>query len=138
MCPGVRRDDAGRKPPTPVVPAKAGTQYAGKVVIEPRSRGVLGRPVEPGDDSGMRGVLFICSPSLPWRDDLDLVAALDRRLRPLALRQHVVVQRDRKMRAFIFELAQQRIDARCVDLPGLAVDDHTHRITSLSITPRLI
>src|SRR3982074_1848928 len=51
------------------------------------------------------------SPSLPWRDDLDLVAVLQRRLRPLAARQHVVIQCDRKMRALIFEFAEQRVDA---------------------------
>src|SRR6266702_8137508 len=56
------------------------------------------------------------SPSLPRRDDLDLVAVLDRRLGPAAFRQHVVVQRDREMRAFVFELAEQRIDPRRVDL----------------------
>src|SRR5713101_6987023 len=47
------------------------------------------------------------SPSLPWRDDLDLVAVLDRRLCPAAARQHVVIQRDRKMAALIFKLGQQ-------------------------------
>jgi hypothetical protein len=36
-----------------VVPAKAGIQYAGKPVIEPRGHGVLGRPVKPGDDGGV-------------------------------------------------------------------------------------
>jgi hypothetical protein len=36
-----------------VIPAKAGIQYSRAVRIEPRSRGVLDRPVEPGDDSGM-------------------------------------------------------------------------------------
>src|SRR5258707_15335206 len=50
-----------------------------------------------------------CSPSLPRRNNLDLVAVLDRRFGPAALRQHVVIQRDREMRAFIFELAEQRI-----------------------------
>src|ERR1700686_2847923 len=76
------------------------------------------------------------SPSLPRRDDLDLVAVLERRLCPLGSRQHVVIQRDRKMRAFIFKLGQQRVDAPGGDLPRLAVDDHAHCITSLSITPR--
>src|SRR5882672_5068582 len=38
------------------------------------------------------------SSSLPRRNNLDLVAVLDRRLGPAALRQHVVVQRDREMR----------------------------------------
>src|ERR1700761_3379353 len=52
------------------------------------------------------------SPSLPRRDDLDLVAAFERGLGPAALRQHVEIQRDRKMRALIFELAEQRIDPR--------------------------
>src|SRR5216683_4906291 len=51
------------------------------------------------------------SPSLPRRDDLDLVAGLKRRLRPPAARQHVVIQRDREMRALIFEFAEQRVDA---------------------------
>ena len=55
--------------------------------------------------------VFITSPSLPRRDDLDLVAALQRGLRPLASRQNVVIQRDRKMRTFVVEFAEQRIDA---------------------------
>src|SRR5439155_24234858 len=76
------------------------------------------------------------SPSLPRRDDLDLVAVLDRRLGPAAFRQHVVIQRDREMRALVFEFAEQRGDAGGDDLPRLAVDGHTHRITSLSIAPR--
>src|SRR5882757_598131 len=46
------------------------------------------------------------SPSLPRRNDLDLVAVLDRRLGPAAFRQHVEIQRDRKMAAFVFELAE--------------------------------
>src|ERR1700683_511140 len=45
------------------------------------------------------------SPSLPRRDDLDLVAGLKRRLAPAAFRQHVVIQRNREMVALIFELA---------------------------------
>jgi len=32
-------------PPQLVIPAKAGIQYAGKAVINPIGRGVLGRPV---------------------------------------------------------------------------------------------
>src|SRR4051812_33305250 len=76
------------------------------------------------------------SPSLPRRDDLDLVAVIDRRFGPAAFRQHVAIQRDRKMRALVFEFAEQRIDPRGVDLALLAVDPHTHCITSLSITPR--
>src|SRR6266852_9721537 len=83
-------------------------------------------------------VVVIPSPSLPRCDDLDLVAVLERGLRPLGSRQHVEIQRDRKMRALIFKFAQQRIDAACGDFPLLAVDDHAHCITSLSITPRLI
>src|SRR5258707_14651315 len=79
--------------------------------------------------------MFI-SPSLPRRDDLDLVAVVQLRLRPPALRQHVVIHCDRKMRAFIFELAQQRLDAAGSDLALLAVYGHAHCITSLSITPR--
>src|SRR5258707_15494152 len=79
---------------------------------------------------------LIPSPSLPRRDDLDLVAGLKLRLRPPALRQHVAIQRDRKMRALIFELAQHRLDAARGDLTLLAVDHHAHCITSLSITPR--
>src|SRR6266700_2863963 len=51
------------------------------------------------------------SPSLPRRDDLDLVAGLQRGLGPAVLRHHVVIHRDRKMRAFEFQLAQQRVDA---------------------------
>src|SRR5260370_42128586 len=78
----------------------------------------------------------IPSPSLPRRDDLDLVAVPERRLRPLSSRQHVVIQRDRKMRAFIFKLGEQRVDAPGGDLPRLAVADHAHCITSLSTTPR--
>src|SRR5689334_17282313 len=74
--------------------------------------------------------------SLPRRDDLDLVAGLQLRVRPAALRHHVVIQRDREMRALVFELAQQRIDPRCRDFAALPVDDHLHRITSLSIAPR--
>src|SRR5487761_2757838 len=50
------------------------------------------------------------SPSLPRRDDLDLVAVLERGLGPAALRQHVVIDGDRKMRALIFELAEQRVE----------------------------
>src|SRR5260221_1633175 len=76
------------------------------------------------------------SPSLPRRDDLDGVAAFQRRLAPPAFRQHVEIQRDREMRALIFELAQQRIDADRRNLPRLAIDDHAHCITSLSIWPR--
>jgi hypothetical protein len=59
MGPRVRGDDAGSArpqlfiPPPPVIPAKAGIQYAGNAVIEPMGRGVLGRPVKPGDDSGV-------------------------------------------------------------------------------------
>ena len=34
------------------------------------------------------------------------------------------------------EISSSRIDARRVDLSLLAVDDHAHCITSLSITPR--
>src|SRR3954467_9755977 len=75
-------------------------------------------------------------PSLPWRDDLDLVAALQRGFGPAAFRQHVVIHRNRKMRAFVFELAEQRVDAAGVDLARLAIDGYTHRITSLSIAPR--
>ena len=38
---------------SPVIPAKAGIQYAGKPAIDTIGRGVLGRPVKPGDDSGV-------------------------------------------------------------------------------------
>src|SRR5689334_22713276 len=76
------------------------------------------------------------SPSLPWRDDFDLVAVLDRGFGPAAFRQHVVVQRDREMGAFIFEFAEQRVDPRRTDLALLAVNSHTHCITSLSMVPR--
>jgi hypothetical protein len=39
-------------PITPlVIPAKAGIQYSRDSDDEPGSRGVLGRPVSPGDDS---------------------------------------------------------------------------------------
>ncbi|MDD1520637.1 hypothetical protein DAA51_14640 [Bradyrhizobium sp. WBAH10] len=42
-------------PDVAVIPAKAGIQYAAAVRLEPRSRGVLDRPVEPGDDRGVWG-----------------------------------------------------------------------------------
>src|SRR5260221_673532 len=76
------------------------------------------------------------SPSLPWRDDLDLVAVFQCRLRPFALRHHVVIQRNGKMVALIFELAQERVDAGRQNLPQFAIDGHAHCITSLSIWPR--
>src|SRR5206468_2579197 len=76
------------------------------------------------------------SPSLPRGDDLDLVAGFQHRLGPAAFRQHVVIQRDREMRAFVFKLGEQGVDTGRDDLPRLAVDGHTHRITSLSIAPR--
>src|SRR5512138_1795177 len=76
------------------------------------------------------------SPSLPRCDDLDLVAGLQRGFGPAAFRQHVVVHGDREMGAFVFEFGEQGVDARRTDLPLLAVDGHTHRITSLSIAPR--
>jgi hypothetical protein len=38
-----------------VIPAEAGIQYAEAPVIEWISRGVLGRPVKPDDDSGVGG-----------------------------------------------------------------------------------
>jgi hypothetical protein len=38
---------------SPVIPAKAGIQYAGKPAINAIGRGVLGRPVKPVDDSGV-------------------------------------------------------------------------------------
>src|SRR3954464_4225155 len=75
------------------------------------------------------------SPSLPRRDDLDLVTGLERGPRPLASRQHVVIQRDREMIAFVFQFSQQRIDIRRRNLALLAVDDHAHCITSLAIRP---
>jgi hypothetical protein len=54
MGPGVRRDDGWRELPRAqlVIPAKVGIQYAGKPAFKSRGRGVLGRPVKPGDDSG--------------------------------------------------------------------------------------
>src|SRR5258708_21123937 len=95
------------------------------------------RRLAPQDDGGVCcGVPQASSPSLPRRDDLDLVAILQRRLRPFALRQHVVIQRDRKMVALIFEFAEQRIDAPREDFPLPAIDGHAHCITSLSIWPR--
>src|SRR5665213_417962 len=51
------------------------------------------------------------SPSLPWRDDLDLVAGPDRGFGPAAFRQHVVIHRDREMAALVFEFAEQRVEA---------------------------
>ena len=74
--------------------------------------------------------------TLPRRDDLDLVAALQRRLGPAALRHHVEIQSDGEMVAFVVELAQQRVDMPGRNLPVFAIDDHAHCITSLSITPR--
>src|SRR5258708_13015452 len=94
------------------------------------------RRLAPQDDGGVCcGVPQASSPSLPRRDDLDLVAAVQPRLCPFALRQHVVIQRDRKMRALIFELAQQRIDPRRGDFPLPALDGHPPSITSLPIFP---
>src|SRR3982074_1491900 len=81
-------------------------------------------------------IALIPSPSLPRVDDLDFVAALQRRRGPLAARQHVVIQRDRKMRALIFEFAEQCVDAAGINFALLAVNGHAHCITSLSITPR--
>src|SRR4051812_4782090 len=52
------------------------------------------------------------SPSLPRRDDLDRVAGPQGRLGPAAARQHVVIQRNRELRALVVELAEQRIDTR--------------------------
>src|SRR4051794_23104018 len=69
------------------------------------------------------------SSSLPRRDDLDLVAGLNQRLCPAVARQHVEIQRDREMRALVFEFVEQRIDMRCRDLALLAVDGHAHCIT---------
>src|SRR6266568_453126 len=76
------------------------------------------------------------SPSLPRRDDLDLVAVAQRGLGPAAPGHHVVIHGDCEMRALIVEFAQQRLDAGGGDLALLAVDDHAHCITSLSICPR--
>jgi hypothetical protein len=33
-----------------VIPANAGIQYSRALVVKTRRRGVLGRPVKPGDD----------------------------------------------------------------------------------------
>src|SRR3954451_20452968 len=74
--------------------------------------------------------------SLARRDDLDLIAAVEPGLCPFRARQHVVIQRDREMRALIFELGQQRLDAGGRNLALLAVDGHAHCIPSLSIRPR--
>src|SRR5258708_9010861 len=87
------------------------------------------------DDARRDAAVIIPSPSLPRGDDLDLVAVLERGLRPLGSRQHVEIQRDREMRALIFKLAQQRIDAASGDFPVLAVHDPPHCITSLSLPP---
>src|ERR1700730_3478413 len=91
-------------------------------------------PAFAGTTSGK--MLRSSSPSLPRRDDLDFVAAFQRRLRPLAARQHVAIQCDRKMRALVFDLAEQGVTAAGIDLALLAVNGHAHCITSLSITPR--
>src|SRR4051794_36913506 len=76
------------------------------------------------------------SPSLPRRDDLDFVAGLEVGFGPAALRHDVVVERDREMGALVVELAEQRVHAGGIDLALLAVNDHAHCITSLSIRPR--
>src|SRR6516164_4646072 len=75
-------------------------------------------------------------PSLPRRDDLDLIAAFQPRFGPAAFRHHVVIQGYREMRALIVEFAEQRSDACRENFARLAVDGHAHRITSLSIWPR--
>src|SRR5665213_2593001 len=115
-----------------VIPAEAGIQYSRAPAINNGCRGVLGRPVKPGDDGGdwCSVIAITPSPSLPWRDDLDFVAAFQRRFGPAAFRQHVEIQRDGKMAAFIFEFAEQRVDTRRRYLPRLAIDDHAHCITS--------
>src|SRR6476661_448134 len=105
-------------------------------VLRNNNRSWLWVPAFAGTTCGWMFASNALSPSLPRRDDLDLVAVRERRLRPAAFRQHVVVQRDRKMRALIVELGEQRIDASRRNLARLAVDDHAHCITSLSITPR--
>ena len=61
--------------------------------FKPRRRGVLDRPIKPGDDSRRRcasiaSFTLSTSSTLPRRDDLDLAAA-QRSLSPLALRHHV-------------------------------------------------
>ncbi|NEW89331.1 hypothetical protein DU475_18965 [Rhodopseudomonas sp. WA056] len=48
-------------PTTVVIPAKAGIQYSRAFAAERRRSGILGRPVEPGDDGGgwgRRGALL--------------------------------------------------------------------------------
>src|SRR5215203_4356807 len=75
------------------------------------------------------------SSSLPRRDDLDLVAALEPRPQPLAARQHVVIQGDREMRALILEFTEQGLHAFRCDFTRLAVYNHAHCITSLSMRP---
>src|SRR6516165_1485590 len=97
MGPGFRRDDVGRE----------------LAIISP------GRRVE-------RACAIISSPSLPWRDDLDLVAGFELCFGPAALRDHVVVQRDREMRALVVELAEQRVHACGIHLALLTVDDQKH------------
>src|SRR3954452_791700 len=76
------------------------------------------------------------SPSLPRRDDLDLVTGLQAGFGPAAFRHDVVIERDREMGAFVVELGEQRVHASRVHLALLAVHYHAHCITSLSIWPR--
>jgi len=42
-----------------VIPAKAGIQYSRGCADKLRSRGVLDRPVKPGDDGGEVGAYFV-------------------------------------------------------------------------------
>ena len=44
-----------REAATIVIPAKAGIQYSRGLAVGRRSRGVLDRPVKPGDDGGING-----------------------------------------------------------------------------------
>ena len=79
--------------------------------------------------------LCASSPSLPRRDDLDLVAVLEPRLGPAALRQHVVIHGDGEMRALIFELVKQRVDAGRGDLARLAPVRRSHASHHLVVDP---
>ena len=100
MGPRVRGDDGGRVcvrpqlvvPPPFVIPAKAGIQYAGKPESEAIGRGVLGRPVKPGDDSGVCGVRLQPTPSsLRTQGPIRRVVSLKRNGRDLSSSRTPVV-----------------------------------------------
>src|SRR5258705_6516591 len=110
------RRSHGRSPPRRALPRGCAADRAPLPRKRERAKKATWAPSPAcggGPGWGLFGAVTLSSssPSLPRRDDLDLVAVLDRRLRPLTARQHVVIQRDREMRALIFQFAEQRIDA---------------------------